>query len=497
MNRRVRQVLYAVSAGLLYWVSSSLCVQPGNQRPPVQKKPSLQSEIDHCSLELSIDSHQPDTRFRRSQFYRLVPAFALEVKDLDQCIPEFERRYNDHNYLLVKENIRRSLQFCYADRGAAHRELGDLKWAIKDFDKAIYYGPTYSDYYLIRANLYEKVGQTAAAKNDRTKAAQLSTTSNSDEAFFEAIDRAEQVRSQSLALEDAYACYSEAIKLRPGTVLAYWLRADTLRKLGKYKLALADVKVLEGRQPKEPTWKDHERLLIRLRTFLHPSAADEGVSAAQEHEAISLGDTRNSDLKPLPVITDFISRHPGDIRGYRARAEALIERHDYPSAIKDLDRWLLVDSENAFAFKLRGSCFEALGKYDDAIRDYTSALDKVRSSITGALSTREGEEDLLFTRAACYSTIKQYAKAKQDYDELLRRGPENEEAYKYRGDCCFKLGDFKSALSDYSMAIKYDRESQSTIYAARAEAYKKLGMNQLAAEDIARAKSVERPTRKP
>jgi len=447
-------------------------------------KADLQQQIKSISEQLKVDPIQPELIFHRSQLYMQIPARALQIRDLDECIPEFEQRYTDPTMSRIKEITQRCLQFAYADRGAANRETGHTQTAIADFSKAISYGPKFADYYKLRADLYDKTGRPELAKQDRAQAAKLRTTSNDDELFFQIISDSQQLSSKTYNLEEVYKGYSKAIKIRPNSALALWLRSEALRKMGKYKLALADTKQLIKLYPQDPFWKHELKLLANAQTTLHGKAADEVVSDAQMHEAEGLGDARNSTLKPLADINAFVLRHPGDVRGYRAQAESLIDKHDYKAAVKSLDNWVLVDPDNAVPLKLRASCRQTLGDTPGAISDYTMALNTVQNSVTDMVVAAEGEEDIRFARAACYFSNGQYEQALKDYSAIILRQPSSEEAFKGRGDCLAKLHQYSAALGNYSIAINLDKNSQGSIYAARADLYKKMGQNELASKDL-------------
>src|SRR5262249_43157764 len=153
-------------------------------------------------------------------------------------------------------------------------------------------------------------------------------------------------------------------------------------KMGKYKLALADTKQLIKLQPKDPFWKQELKLIIDAQAALHGKATDEAITDAQMHEAEALGDSRNSTLKPLAAINAYISRYPGDARGYRAQSEALIESHNYKGALEALDHWHLIDPDNAIPLKYRASCRQTLGDAAGAVEDYTAAINTVDKSVS-------------------------------------------------------------------------------------------------------------------
>jgi lipoprotein NlpI len=69
---------------------------------------------------------------------------------------------------------------------------------------------------------------------------------------------------------------------------------------------------------------------------------------------------------------------------------------------------------------------------------------------------------LLKARGEEYFNSGYWARAKGDYDAILRRQPGNAETVRYRGDSRLFMGDFDGALQDYDLALKLDPKGQAT-----------------------------------
>lgn len=59
-------------------------------------------------------------------------------------------------------------------------------------------------------------------------------------------------------------------------------------------------------------------------------------------------------------------------------------------------------------------------------------------------------------RGISYEWIEEFAKAIQDFTEVIRLDPENGNAYFNRGCCYDTIGELDLAISDYSIALELD-----------------------------------------
>ncbi|MEG1586494.1 MAG: tetratricopeptide repeat protein [Bacteroidales bacterium] len=95
-----------------------------------------------------------------------------------------------------------------------------------------------------------------------------------------------------------------------------------------------------------------------------------------------------------------------------------------------------------------GTIQRQLGKYEDALLAYSSALMIVPKSIP-----------LLNSRAALYSELEQWEKAEEDYTTILYLKEDHEDALYRRGFIRFEKGDTLGARTDFERLIKENKTS--------------------------------------
>lgn len=150
--------------------------------------------------------------------------------------------------------------------------------------------------------------------------------------------------------------YSKATELNPRLTLAYAIRGDCYHKIGDCTRALADYnKALE----------------------LEPN--DSFVLGGRAEEKLDLHDTQGA-------LADFdaaINMGPTYFFLYSGRAKLRLENNDYAGAIADCHKGLQKCPIASDLYWCRGKAFEALGKLEEARRDYSKAIELHPTYLTG------------------------------------------------------------------------------------------------------------------
>ena len=90
----------------------------------------------------------------------------------------------------------------------------------------------------------------------------------------------------------------------------------------------------------------------------------------------------------------------------------------------------------------------------------------------------------------CFKGTESHEDAIEDYTKAIEIEPNSVFAYRLRGDSKSKLGDYQGAINDYSKAIEI-YPNKAYLYNYRSESKRKLGDNEGADEDDRKAEKLK------
>jgi len=141
--------------------------------------------------------------------------------------------------------LRRSHRYiAFYNRGWAHRNSGNLKRALEDFDKAVRLKPNYGDTYYSRAGVLFDLGETTRSLEDLDRYVKLKR--NSWHAYYNRAVMLRRMHKYERALDDL----NEAAKIKPDAKQAGILRALLTSDLGDHQGAVAQLSRLINAHPK-------------------------------------------------------------------------------------------------------------------------------------------------------------------------------------------------------------------------------------------------------
>jgi tetratricopeptide (TPR) repeat protein len=94
----------------------------------------------------------------------------------------------------------------------------------------------------------------------------------------------------------------------------------------------------------------------------------------------------------------------------------------------------------------------------------------------------QNDANFYSARASNWSSKKNHAAARKDYDEAIRLDPGNANLYALRADTCLAMGEFDAAIKDFDVAIGMQPNALS--YSGRAHAWRGKKNYELAIKDI-------------
>ena len=132
-----------------------------------------------------------------------------------------------------------------------------------------------------------------------------------------------------------------------------------------------------------------------------------------------------------------------DAKAYFNRGLAYDDKGQYDQAISDYSKAIEINPRLADAYYNRGNSYDDKGQYDQAISDYSKAIE-INSEIAEAY----------INRGNAYSKKSQYDKAISDYSKAIEINPKYADAYINRGIAHNSLGNYNSACDDWLKACK-------------------------------------------
>jgi tetratricopeptide (TPR) repeat protein len=185
----------------------------------------------------------------------------------------------------------------------------------------------------------------------------------------------------------------------------------------------------------------------------------------------------------MTLWSKVIYFYPEFAFAYNGRAAAKFRSGFTESALKDFTKAIELNrlpEESAKYFTNRAIAYLKLGKYGEAVEDYTEAI-----------AFGPDDHSLYSERGKLYVTLKENDKALKDFSEAIRLSEKPLFSYhNNRAVVYSKLGLLGEAIADYTAAIKLNPQSAAT-HRNRGIAYTKLQHFDKAIQDLERARELE------
>jgi tetratricopeptide (TPR) repeat protein len=224
------------------------------------------------------------------------------------------------------------------------------------------------------------------------------------------------------AYEPALAHADSALSMQKDLAAAYKLRGDIKQRQANLHGALGDYAKAEKHDPNDP------RLYIS-RSALY-------ITEGRFKEA--MGD-----------LDKAIRLDPNDPDAWYNRACVLYMEEDNEGAMRDLHRTLQLRKEDHNALLLRGVIKGELSRDSDGIKDVEEAL-RLKPDIAGGT----------MSHAVLLHGAGRYQEAIEKFSVVIEEGNELGEAYYFRADSHYNLGDKETACQDFrASAENGDKEA--------------------------------------
>ena len=389
-------------------VISKITSRPGTAwtLPPEQR---VENAIADATKAIELDPTVPDAYFVRAHAYMDLGRSEQAVEDFSLVLDSYgapepaEGPADPPLYVQV---------MTYVHRSQAHRNVGNLAWAIDDATKAMELAPQLADEFddeprLVTWHGFDPDAIEATALTNRGLA----------------YDR--QGRPDVSVQE-----YTQAIDRDPDYTEAYVNRSNAYRSVGQYQKALEDAdKAIESGQ--------YLPLAYNARALAH----------------LGLG----NDSQALSDVTNAIRQDGEYAMAYSNRAYIYTGQGRYDLAVTDASRAIDLDPSLAEAYSNRAEAHLNRGDYPSVISDSTAALE-LDPTLTGAY----------MARALAYLNEGEYAKARKDAEQVLRQTPGQLYAVYVRGAALTELTNGKEGRQDLERVIRISRSPTLVNLAKRA-----------------------------
>jgi tetratricopeptide (TPR) repeat protein len=182
------------------------------------------------------------------------------------------------------------------------------------------------------------------------------------------------------------------------------------------------------------------------------------VYAARARVHASQGNVKNA-VADATRATELAPRDPGC---WTTRGLILAGQEAWARAEQDFDKALSL-KEDPSSLGLRGRCRFMLGRYAQALADYSLALQSLPE-----------DRSLWDFRGETYGALGQWDKAVSDYTQAVRLVPTHAPYRRNRAGAYFAQGEYRRAVADLSVAIENDRKNALN-WTYRATVYRYLG----------------------
>ncbi len=170
---------------------------------------------------------------------------------------------------------------------------------------------------------------------------------------------------------------------------------------------------------------------------------------------------------------------------YLNRGSAELQKKRYDDAIKDFTTAIEIDPSRADPYERRGQAYEQKKEIDKALADYDRAL---------GLDPNQGMPHL--HRGTIFYDRDEFDKALSDFQEVVRIWPNYAHGFIMRGRCYLKQTepDYEHALANFDTALVMEPWNRK-VHQDRAQTYSRLGDSERAFFDTAEAQHLAGPPR--
>ena len=435
--------------------------------------------------KLIFDNKSSTGRYRSSRAAEVLQLCSVAMKGSAESHPivlpirikifrakgDLDRAMEDLNQLalLAQNNAELAVRCC-----RLRYEAGDYMVAIRELSKMLKSEPLPADALLLRGDCYQEIRNHTLAIKDYSKFLNIRPDDT------DAMSRLAESKLAIGKVDEALADVDRAIELNESCFAAYICRSKVRLQQERLDDALTDCRkasLIDNSRPQ--VFATLASINFKLGRY---SETIEEYSRAIELE---------EDVRLKANLLYF-------------RGIALYELGRFPDAYTDFKKACHYRPNHAGSWIWKSAACARLEKWTDAIAGLQSAIatrpssqDEYRKLGTPVAEKaieffdrqqqrEQTSPDLFRRRALALQFLGRYKQAIEDYTNALRMDPDNVETLIRRGQTWYSLGKNDFAVKDFKSAIKRDRGNDQALYQLALTRFD-LGEFKLAERDIQRA----------
>jgi len=290
--------------------------------------------------------------------------------------------------------------------------IENLKYddAIAQFTSAIGLEPSNPDYYYTRGQAYEKQLKYTEAKADYEKSMIFAPKD------VDALISLGTVCNKMGNFEESLRLLNHASALDKRNSRVYPEKVIALTNLKRYDQALkvSDTAIIIKDTPMDYYWRGiiYRRLNndILAKKELEKSISKDK-KLAEPRIALAELLISSNPKEAMEQCNEVIKNNDRNTDAYLARSKVYKKNLDYPSAINDISKTILIDPANPAFYFERGKCYQEFNQHVNAINDFSKCI-----SLEAA--NKKEDPDKYYARAKSYEEIMDYDKARADYNRI-------------------------------------------------------------------------------
>ena len=303
--------------------------------------------------------------------------------------------------------------------GSEFMETFKYEDAVTQFTSAIGVEPSNAEYYYKRGEAYEALHRENEAKDDYEKTIVFAPKN------VNAHVRLGAVYNRMGRFEEALVVLNHATAIDKRSQTAYPEKVITLFNLEKYDQALksSDSAIIIKDNPMNYYWrgiiytrlnnefsakKEFEKAIAKDKKLVEPRLA-------LAELLLKAGDSQAA----MAQCNEILKTNDRNTAAYLMRSKVYKANIDFPNAINDISKNILIEPGNPDSYLIRGKYYQEFNQHTNAINDFTKYI-----------SLNTGNPDAYFARAKSYEEIMNFEKAMEDYSKITELSEFNQEARK-------------------------------------------------------------------